>query len=1741
MTTGQWSDTKGINRRLEQRPFPRLVSLDLEGKTNISAIGAVRTDNSSTFAWKGRAGELKQALRELDSFVEGANCLVGHNIYEHDLPLLAKHAPDLNLLRLPAVDTLYLSPLARPANPYHHLVKQYKEPALTRSQPNDPLLDAELTLELLADILGELAEKESDLLAAWHALLAFGLPRLALDRVFRQIRGVEAAPQISEATPIIERLLADRGCPNSAKAIAREAAEHPLPLTYLSAWLPVSGGNSIIPPYVEHRFRPSTLADKLRATHCGDQACEWCSIQHNPTVALKRWFGHDEFRAFPANADGKSLQQDITERHLGRKHVLGILPTGSGKSLCYQLPALMRYEATGGLTVVISPLVALMADQVAAMERNGIDCATTINGLISWAARAKALDDIRLGDTGVVLVAPEQLRNRSFRNALAGRRVVAWVLDEAHCLSKWGHDFRPDYRYVARYINEHHAEYPAPVLCLTATAKQDVVAEIQSYFEKSLNARLEVVDGGAERTNLEFVVSPTSDAQRIEHIHQAIEDALERVQSGGAIVYCATKRSAEETSEALVDRGVRARYFHSGVLPEHKREIQSDFHAGAIDAVVATNAFGMGIDKPDVRTVVHAEIPGSLENYLQEAGRAGRDGNPARCLLLFADEDPEKQFSLTARARLERRDIQAVLRAVRRLDTQRRRHSEDREEAVVATSGEILIEDKDGEFERDSATDDDRVRTAIAWLEDAKLMTRDENRTSVFPSSLRVKNVDQARRRIEQAGKQFGIQHDVRLRMVDVVQRLAQADADQGITTDELTHECGCTLSQLRTVFSTLESLGIATNDIGVSVYVHEGVENSSQRRLEAARTLEKAMLGALREEAPDQEVDEWTTLGLRALAQRLREQGLEDPMPERLVRLLRSIAADGRDEPDAKRSMEVRKRDLDAVNVRLRRNWDEIERIARLRRDGAERLLTHLRGKLTTGARGVDLLVESTYGELERCIREDLVLTGELKHRNAQALVDRALLWMHEQGVITLKRGMTVFRPAMTLKVKRDGSMFTRADFEPLEQHYSEKTAQVHVVAEYARLGMGDIELALRLAKDYFELDNEAFIEKWFQGQERAMRRETLPNHYHEIVTDLGNRVQERIVADERERTNVLVLAGPGSGKTRVLVHRIAYLIRVRRESADRILALTYNRHAAVQVRRRLHDLVGSDARGVNVMTCHALALRILGISFADAANNPSEAEFDEILKQATELLRADAETATFVSREQMLGRLTWILVDEYQDIGEEEFEFISALTGRTLAEEDSRLNLFAVGDDDQNVYSWKGASVEYIRRFQQHYKASLDYLVENYRSSANIIDAANRCIDVARDRLKRHQTLRIDGAREIHSPGGLWQTIDPVAKGRVQILDVRGGQLSQAVVAVDELLRLSRLDGDWRWDRCAVIARNWRDLDYVGSVCRARGIPYQVGNEELGSFWRARETQVFLKALETTGPTVEVEHLKTLRASESKNPWDQLLSQAMDELLLEEKDASVLSANYVKNWVGEWSHEIRRRQTGLLLTTAHSAKGLEFDHVAILDGRWNETSAGEDADAPVRLFYVSMTRAKQTLLLLSLKDPEQTDDRDELLVAYASQRSEVLFKPLLGAASVLRRDALDIDLSSEEFADRFMTCTMGDVWIDFAGRQAPDSAVHRAISELNFGDELSMVGANGRWELRDRAGRRVGRMAQNWRDATDANVYGASVYGIFTRWASDVKDETYADRLRADSWEVVVPQLQILSAKVD
>ena len=462
----------------------RCLSLDLEvGRADerIHALAGVRPDTGQTVVIPRVGDNLAQVLARLDELANGADFLLGHNLIAFDLPHLRAANPRLRLLDLPAVDTLRLNPLAFPHNPYHHLVKHYQDGSLIRGRRNDPELDARLTLEVFDNQQKAFREARAELLTAWHWLTT-AENGAGFDWFFASLRA-SPRPSDAEAQDAIHRCLAGSACLAGARAAVMDAAQQGWELAYALAWLSVAGGSSVMPPWVRHQFPGAgRLVRRLRDNACSDPDCDWCRQRHDVRRELSRWFGFDDFRPEPAGEDGRPLQRDIVEAAMAGEHALGILPTGAGKSPCYQLPALSRYDRTGALAVVISPLVALMADQVAGLESRGIGSCVTVNGLLSMPERANALERVRLGDAGILIISPEQLRSVSLRRVLDQREIGSWVLDEAHCLSRWGHDFRPDYRYVGRFIREKAGQDPIPpVLCLTATAKPDVKEEIRLF------------------------------------------------------------------------------------------------------------------------------------------------------------------------------------------------------------------------------------------------------------------------------------------------------------------------------------------------------------------------------------------------------------------------------------------------------------------------------------------------------------------------------------------------------------------------------------------------------------------------------------------------------------------------------------------------------------------------------------------------------------------------------------------------------------------------------------------------------------------------------------------------------------------------------------------------------------------------------------------------------------------------------------------------------------------------------------------------------------------------------------------------------------------------------------------------------------------------------------------------------------------------------------------------------------
>ena len=1679
----------------------RCVSVDLEinPKTaKVFALAAVRAVDGECVVHK--SGPLDLGLDRLEVLCQGVDHLISHNILRHDLPHLVANRARLAPLGAAPIDTLWLNPLAFPRNPYHHLVKHYQDGRLQAGHVNDPELDARLVLQVLLDQLeafARLGEEMPDALLAYHRLTTRGENSAGFDALFEHLRG--PAPDAQAAQAAIRRLLAGRACDHRlAQTLGRLAdPRNGWPMAFALAWISVAGGDSVMPPWVRVQFREASLIVRhLRDTNCGDPACGWCAENNDPNKALERWFGFPAFRPQPVDDMGRPLQERIVDEAMSGKSVLGILPTGTGKSVCYQIPALSRFDKTGALTVVISPLVALMADQVQGLVRAGIASAVTVNGMLSLPERHDALEKVRMGDAAILLISPEQLRSPSIRTVLQQREVGLWVLDEAHCVSKWGHDFRPDYRYVSRFIKEFSGDTVPPVLCLTATAKPEVVRDIRDHFQSRLSVDLLLLDGGAVRTNLSFAVLPTQKATKLTDILKAIEVNLPPEGVSGAVVYCATRGATEKVAEFLKAQGLAADYFHAGLTSDRKRDVQEAFRTGALRVIAATNAFGMGIDKPDIRLVVHGDIPGSLENYLQEAGRAGRDRAPANCVLLFTPEDVERQFSLSARSRLARHEIGAILKALRRLDSRQRTGE------VVATPGEIVREEKDQEFGRDKNTDDTRVKTAVAWLEEAKLLMREENRAQVFPSSLRIRTVEEAAAILTRA-QITGIR---RAQLLDLVRHVMNAAPDEGVSTDDLTGACGLTGAALHRALADLETLGIASNDTAVTVFVHLGVEDASLRRLEAAARMEADLIALMREAAPDAEGSEAHPLHLTETCQAMRERGHSQVRPDLVEGILRGIAQDGRDQDGGRGNITLRKASRNSLFVRLERPWRVVDRTAEVRRQGAQILLSHLSGKVAKGTRGKDIQVETTLGDMAAALNGDALLRAEV--RDMTRLMGRALLWLHEQQVVTLGRGLTVFHPAITVHLNPKGGPFTVQNFLPLEEHYTEQTIQTHVMAAYAEKGLAGMTDAQRLSEDYFVLEGDAFLRRWLPGQGAEIRRQTTGTSWKTIVDALDNPVQQDIVRDDREQTNVLVLAGPGSGKTRVLEHRIAYLIRVKREDPRGILVLTYNRHAAAEIRERLRRLIGDEAAGVTVSTCHALAMRLVGASFGGEGLR----DFDGIMLQAAALLRGDGLTKPEAEalRETLIQGFRWLLVDEYQDIGPEEYALIGAVAGRSLDDPDLKISLFAVGDDDQNIYAFAGASIYYIRRFEADYAAKPVWLTENYRSTAHIIAAANAVIAPAAARMKIDHDITVNRARAKAAPGGVWAALDPVAQGRVSLIDSGPGDAAQAMAALDDLIRLSQLDPDWSWRRCAVIARDWRRLEPLRAYAEANGIAVDLANETMPSLWRLREMQAFIRALlADRSRLLTIPDLVAILNGQPQTRWTNLIGEGIGTLARELVEKAAPVPDLVE-WFGEWAREARGEQRGLLLLTAHRAKGLEFDHVAILNGGWDRGSKGEDADAPRRLFYVAMTRARHSLTVL-------TDGPHPMV----SQADHILLRSVRPDVSALPQTRL-----------RYVSPDPKLVDLSFAGRLPKGYPTLASIAAAQPGDPVTLFQQGERWEILDALGRTLIRLSRAFSPPEGATFLRGEVAAVLL-WRKEDGHEDYHHLLRQDEWQVVLSEL--------
>jgi ATP-dependent DNA helicase RecQ len=1705
-----------------------LLDIEINEKNIIYSIGAVLGDK--TFSTGSARKVDAKTLEELDHFGREADFVLGHNIISHDIPRIREVAPGLKILDKPLIDTLYLSPLAYPENPYHRLVKDYQ---LVRDSVNDPVQDAELAGKIFCeqwDAISTLLTENSELPLYYRSFFHGNKDLAGTAEALAAMGG-----KLLEDDDLHEAFAwfaSKHGCSTAAYDIVDQLHVNEFDtamLAYVAAWLSVAGGNSVLPPWVRNRFpQISTILYRLREKNCNSSRCSYCNSHHDPHVFLKRFFGFDDFRAQPATEDGKSLQQEVVSAGENNTTLFATLPTGGGKSLCYLLPGLMRYQRRNLLTIVISPLQALMKDQVDNFSKQtGTKIATALYGMLTMPERGEVLESIRLGDTGILYVSPEQLRNRSFVQTISQREIGAWVFDEAHCLSKWGHDFRPDYFYAIRFIREFAAKSRAqipPVQCFTATAKRDVKYEIVDTIQSELGLRVNTFEGGHERTNLKYDVYAVDKYEK----YQVILDLLKAryMGDGSVVIYCATKKNTENLAEFLQNSGYTAEAFHAGLENSIKKRVQDQFIEGLIPVICATNAFGMGIDKDDVRLVIHADIPGSLENYLQEAGRAGRDRKEAECILVFDEQDIEGQFRLGSMSRLTRREIAQMLRGIRSAS----RGGDD----VVLTAGELLRRD-DVDIDPEKLNDvDTRVRTAIAWLERAGFLERNENNTMVFEGKPLVRDFEEAARKISG----LNLSERQTERWLAILSKLMENCRQSGFSADELASLSSFATAEgdgpyetenqrvIRTLHDMAEQ-GLISKETNLSAFLRYKVGNNATVHLKRLSSLEREFLAVIEELAPDAEVETPLELDLQQVNQQLVDLGYEYSTPHVLKLILHGLSRDGKGLAGRSGSLSLRAIGANCFTIYLHRGWENLLETVKIRQQAACIALQVILGTVSPAEKpNGSLLVEFSLEQIVEGLKKDLLLLPKLKKPLAAA--ERALTFMHEQGVIDLQQGLAIFNQAMTLRLypEERKRRYTAADFSPLKTHYTERNFQVHVMNEYAHQALEKISTAMRMVSSYFNDEKDDFVNRYFPGRKKMLERATSEQSYQRIVDDLKNKAQSTIVSAHAEK-NMLVLAGPGAGKTRVVTHRVAFLLRVERVSPDNILVLCFNRSAVMSLRRRLRELVGHEMSRVTTLTFHGLALRLTGRSLVTArANRDNEIDFTRVIQDAIDLLKGESDVLGLSgdsARSELVGRFSHILVDEYQDIDDEQYELVSLLAGKTQQEYDQKMTILAVGDDDQNIYRFRGANVSFIRKFHEDYEADKLYLVENYRSTANIIAACNSLIQHNCDRMKTEQPIRVNEARRMLPMGGNWQINDPLARGKVQVLKV-GSVIEEGYAILQEIGRLQALEGHFDLDNCAVLGREWKDLDALRSIFEANNMPVNLHWGRGGSFprlTRIREHRVlldYLKENRTESITgSQVMGFIVTRLS-GDNLWLENLRQLTREWIEETHDAEQ-PVSLIEDYFYEALSDQGRSKNlgnGVFLSTVHSVKGLEFDHVFMLGESWHSV-AGEEMEDERRLYYVGMSRARETLQLLSVN-------------TIANPHCQ-----LLGGEYCITRE-ISPKGELKHTRKEYTLLGMEDVFLDFAGVRAENHPARKALAKLQAGDTVLLEIRNDHLELVNSEGVSVARLSKAARNIWVKrlnDICDIRVVAIVQRYRDEIADKSFREKCRGESWEVPVVEI--------
>ena len=1610
------------------------LDLEVDPTGTIYCFGLV-SPNASLEVDQAQANQIYDQLVILHRRSGG---LCGHNIRRFDQLYLNQKWADL--ATLPIIDTLELSVLAFPLQPSHKLHKDYKP---SQYASNHPLEDARATRLLLQHTIDALRCQPESLQQTYVWLLTCGDDEA--DQAYQQFfsilgpvistpPGLDSLP-IEALTGVDNAYLKQLWNPTTSKSVPFDQR---LILAALLSWNYTHNQERSTQPvstWLTHLPGFPTILDQLFP------------------VVPEGFTYHPYLEAFHI-PEFRGKQEDAVQAIVDGKCPLVLMATGGGKSLCYQLPALMFYQRQQGLTICISPLQALMEDQVRELENLGLDFATYINGMLSAPERAQRLDKVRQGRIGLLYISPEQLRSISIRALLMERLPVLWVVDEVHCVSQWGADFRPDYRYIPKFIQELYAERQVPLprfALLTATATDKVRQDIRQLFTQyGLDVQHEIIST-VQRDNLTYEVI-VANGNKHQEICNAVKTALE--QEGCALVYTTTRKESERLSMMLNQQGVEARHYHGKLPRQEKSEVLNAFKDRTLNVVTATCAFGMGINRPDVRAVIHHTMSSSLEAYIQESGRAGRDQHPAVCTLLFDEQDADTIFFLKSLNQLSETDLRNIFEAIRGLRN-RIYKSSDRvsEDWFWVTPEEIFqTSELDDAFATEDEQRNTKIKVALHQLETFGMTERAENLSTFVQFSLNYDNPQQSCRQFGQ----YSRDHNVSNIQVEQFERLIYTmhlakvhcqHQDDPFPLDRLSDESGIRIEELPNRIRELQRAGICAYKLPLTLLLTKGVTGDAQNKYERLRGQEERLLEILLDLQKDRDTFQ---VNLRGIATHLDPEGQQKIKASTLMHLLESWQSQGWVQLQQLTAGIFRLENLNvADSLSQHQNLISLVLEALYIKLGAE-----------TGSR---LRVEY---DLQQLL--DAVNQRSQPHVHIEADIKAVLLWLHQHEVLRLTDGLNLFSQALKMRVIKGARIDTvRRRYRELKERYDEQARQTHLMVQYGKTLERDVRH--QLVTDYFQLAPQEFDTAHPELASDAAKRPITQLDYNQIMKPL-NPAQRAIV--EADESAMVVIAGPGSGKTRTIVHRIAYLVKVKRVNPNRILVLAYNRNAVGELRLRLQSLIGALAFNLRVFTFHGLSLSLLGRTLGQnqTARKDQENSFQQLLKDACALLEQGDETDaedddSQMRRLQVLGNLEYIFVDEYQDVAEDEYRLIKLVAGLGQSEDEARsvqINLCAIGDDDQNIYEFRNTSTRYILDFEIEYRAKRLLLVENYRSTESIIAAANCLIQHNQTRCKRTVEEQVHINQERHGLGG-----SPVKALQFTSMSTQAAWVCEQIQAW--------IQAGIKVNQIAVLARQWEQLGPIRALLEQHTIStYALKGEDIRLLrnWSAHRLVEKLKEA-GAGRVLEAHESVRDRFQKLFHHWGHSEHEPTIQTLLRigreidqertgvfEEGMCPISADDILTTLFEFNESRTNfiQDDSVLVTSCHGAKGLEFQKVILLTDGF--TTRSDLLEAERRLFYVAMTRAIDELILCSTKSCQFVQEAGSISHAIASSQY----------------------LSPQKIS--YLDLTPGDVYLGHRATQDNQTI----IKGLREGEMLLLTvnNQNTGWTIQTQTGRTIGALSK-------------------------------------------------------